>query len=155
MSTDSIEKLYKNFGVLADAKDKLSEVRTRRASHATSTHVHPTSARIFIRDLQGPRSVHSLLPSASTPPSPRHHPAVAPRRSNSLQLAPTRSNSLQPAPTPFILPIPYLALSNPIYLCGPLTRLRSQFYSTRASDAQLLSLTFPGTFYISASPSSW
>lgn len=26
MSTDSIEKLYKNFGILADAKDKLSEV---------------------------------------------------------------------------------------------------------------------------------
>lgn len=29
MSTDSIEKLYKNFGVLADAKDKLSEVSPR------------------------------------------------------------------------------------------------------------------------------
>lgn len=26
MSTDSIEKLYKNFGILADAKDKLAEV---------------------------------------------------------------------------------------------------------------------------------
>lgn len=26
MSTDSIEKLYKNFGILADAKDKLVEV---------------------------------------------------------------------------------------------------------------------------------
>lgn len=28
MSTDSIEKLYKNFGILADAKDKLAEVRS-------------------------------------------------------------------------------------------------------------------------------
>lgn len=27
MSTDSIEKLYKNFGILADAKDKLVQVR--------------------------------------------------------------------------------------------------------------------------------
>lgn len=27
MSTDSIEKLYKNFGILADAKDKLVHVR--------------------------------------------------------------------------------------------------------------------------------
>lgn len=26
MSMDSIEKLYKNFGILADAKDKLAEV---------------------------------------------------------------------------------------------------------------------------------
>lgn len=27
MSSDSIEKLYKNFGILADAKDKLGQVR--------------------------------------------------------------------------------------------------------------------------------
>lgn len=26
MSTDNIEKLYKNFGILADAKDKIKEV---------------------------------------------------------------------------------------------------------------------------------
>lgn len=26
MSTDSIEKLYKNYGILADAKDKIAEV---------------------------------------------------------------------------------------------------------------------------------
>ena len=26
MSTDSIEKLYKNFGILADSKDKIGEV---------------------------------------------------------------------------------------------------------------------------------
>lgn len=29
MSTDNIEKLYKNFGILADAKEKLVEVRGR------------------------------------------------------------------------------------------------------------------------------
>lgn len=26
MSTDNIEKLYKNFGILADAKDKIKDV---------------------------------------------------------------------------------------------------------------------------------
>lgn len=28
-STDNIEKLYKNFGILADAKDKITEVKIK------------------------------------------------------------------------------------------------------------------------------
>lgn len=42
MSTDSIEKLYKNFGVLADAKDKIGEVNpfatTYMNLHFLSSH---------------------------------------------------------------------------------------------------------------------
>lgn len=50
MSTDSIEKLYKNFGILADAKDKLAEVSNGLviSNHANEINIFILSKHLWI-----------------------------------------------------------------------------------------------------------
>lgn len=65
MSTDSIEKLYKNFGILADAKDKLVQVRAALVMAELSRILVKYSQEeresfVFVLHLSFSRSLNSM-----------------------------------------------------------------------------------------------